>query len=88
MFKRFKENFIRASFFSFYSLFALFFLIALLSYDSADNTFFKFSSTLDKPENLMGQYGSYIADFSKQIFGFASFLIPIIFFFMVNKSFL
>ena len=80
MFKRFKENFIRASFFSFYSLFALFFLIALLSYDSADNTFFKFSSTLDKPENLMGHYGSYIADFSKQIFGFASFLIPIIFF--------
>ncbi len=50
-------------------------LIALLSYSSSDPSFDLV--TQKAPQNLLGYFGSYLADFCYQLFGIGVFIIPL-----------
>ena len=57
---------------------ALVWLIALTTFDSADAVWFFNTGGQVPPENFVGQVGAFLAEVSFQIFGFASYLVPIL----------
>jgi len=56
---------------------ALVWLIALTTYDVADAVWFFNTGGQTPPNNFVGQVGSFIAEFSYQMCGYASLLIPV-----------
>ncbi len=55
---------------------ALIWLIALVSYEPTDPVWFFTTSSTQPPANFVGRVGAFLAEFSFQIFGHASYLIP------------
>ena len=58
---------------------ALVWLISLTTYDVADAVWFFNTGGQTPPNNLAGQVGAFVAEFSYQMFGLASFLLPVVF---------
>ncbi|NDE19877.1 MAG: hypothetical protein EB000_05515, partial [Alphaproteobacteria bacterium] len=56
---------------------AVLLLLSLGSYSDTDPSLNL--STLNEPRNLLGYFGSYLADIFYQLFGVASFIIPLSF---------
>jgi DNA segregation ATPase FtsK/SpoIIIE, S-DNA-T family len=58
---------------------ALIWLIALVTYDPSDPAWFFHAGATGVPGNFIGRVGAFLAELSFQLFGFASFLIPVLF---------
>ena len=58
---------------------ALIWLIALATYEPADPAWFFSAGANAAPANFAGRVGSFTAELSFQLFGYASYLIPVIF---------
>ena len=56
---------------------ALVWLIALATFDPADAVWFFNTGGQIPPANFVGQVGAFLAEVSYQIFGFASYLVPV-----------
>ncbi len=69
-----KENLKKISYFSFFFLLSAVLLFSLISSTAEDNTFFKFNSVSNDSENMLGYFGSVLADFLLKIFGISSYL--------------
>ena len=63
-------------------LLSLFLLISLISYDSQDPSWASTASSQTKVKNFAGKAGASSAEILLQIFGFTSFLIPILLFYL------
>lgn len=59
-------------------LIALAWLLTLVSYDSTDPSALYQNTSKMRPENLLGKIGANVAAYSYQIFGFGSFLFPLV----------
>ena len=57
---------------------ALVWLIALTTFDAADAVWFFNTGGRVPPANFVGQVGAFLAEISLQIFGFASYLVPLL----------
>ena len=57
---------------------ALVWLIALITFDPSDAVWFFNTGGEVPPENFVGQVGAFLAEVSSQIFGFASYLVPLL----------
>ena len=57
---------------------ALVWLIALATFDAADAVWFFNTGGQVPPANFVGQVGAFLAEISLQIFGFASYLVPLL----------
>ncbi len=57
---------------------ALIWLIALATYDPADAAWFFNTGSHTPPANFIGRVGAFLAELSFQLFGYASYLIPIV----------
>ena len=55
---------------------ALIWLIALVTYEPTDPVWFFTTDTMRAPANFMGRVGSFLAELSFQVLGYASYLIP------------
>jgi S-DNA-T family DNA segregation ATPase FtsK/SpoIIIE len=55
---------------------ALIWIVALASYEPADAVWFFSSGSHAAPVNFAGRVGAFLAEFSFQLFGYASYLIP------------
>src|SRR5688572_33472223 len=54
---------------------ALIWLIALASYEPSDPVWF-FSTGTEAPANFIGRVGAFIAEFSFQVLGYGSYVLP------------
>jgi S-DNA-T family DNA segregation ATPase FtsK/SpoIIIE len=57
---------------------ALIWLIALASYSAADPVWFFNTGSGSPPENFAGRVGAFLGELSFQMFGYASYLIPLV----------
>jgi S-DNA-T family DNA segregation ATPase FtsK/SpoIIIE len=57
---------------------ALIWLIALVTYEPADPAWFFNAGPSGAPANFIGRVGAFLAELSFQLFGFASYLVPIL----------
>ena len=57
---------------------ALVWLIALITFDAFDAVWFFNTGGQVPPANFVGQVGAFLAEVSFQIFGFASYLVPLL----------
>lgn len=63
-------------------LVSLAWLLTLVSYDSTDPSALYQNTSKMRPENLLGKIGANVAAYSYQIFGFGSFLFPLVGFYI------
>jgi S-DNA-T family DNA segregation ATPase FtsK/SpoIIIE len=57
---------------------ALLWIVSLASYSTSDPVWFFNTGTGGPPENFAGRVGAFMAEFSYQLFGYSSYLIPIV----------
>jgi S-DNA-T family DNA segregation ATPase FtsK/SpoIIIE len=57
---------------------ALIWLIALVTYDPSDPAWFFNTGSNAPPVNFIGRVGAFLAELSFQLFGYASYLVPVI----------
>ena len=57
---------------------ALIWLIALVTYDPSDPAWFFNTGSNAQPVNFIGRVGAFLAELSFQLFGYASYLVPVI----------
>ena len=69
-----------------YFLAGLFLLIALVTYSPSDPGFTTTGSG-DEIGNAVGSYGAWLADFLLHLFGYLSFLFPLLLAYQVYRSF-
>jgi DNA segregation ATPase FtsK/SpoIIIE, S-DNA-T family len=57
---------------------ALIWLVALVTYEPSDPAWFFSAGTGGPPANFIGRVGAFLAELSIQLFGFTSFLVPVV----------
>ncbi|RPI07841.1 MAG: cell division protein FtsK, partial [Actinobacteria bacterium] len=57
---------------------ALLWLIALVTHEPTDPVWFLTTGTTEAPANFAGRVGAFLSELSFQLFGYASYLIPLV----------
>ena len=81
------SNFKKETLSFFYTVFTLLFLISIFTHDPDDPSFFN-SGLSDSVNNYIGIVGAYISFLFFYLFGKVSFLIPIIFIYIILKNYM
>jgi len=71
-----------------YILIAIFLLLSLMSYSSTDPSWASVSTSKQKVHNYLGRAGASLSEALLQLFGFASFILPLAFLYFGIRAFL